>query len=201
MLLEIESYACLGKLCTTSTPLAPQGIIFRHNNITLNAFSNFIVAKLHIVCLKYKVISLSKSLSAHSTDILLLLQIVLGHIMPAERKKSASMEEKESLLNNKEKDCSERRPVSNKEKPKDDLKIPAKKEVSKVPEDKKKKLEEDKRKKEDKERKKKEEEKVKAEEELKKKEEEEKKKHEEEERKKQEEQAKRQQEEAAAQLK
>uniref|UniRef100_D3ZT03 UPF2, regulator of nonsense mediated mRNA decay n=1 Tax=Rattus norvegicus TaxID=10116 RepID=D3ZT03_RAT len=121
--------------------------------------------------------------------------------MPAERKKSASMEEKESLLNNKEKDCSERRPVSSKEKSKDDLKITAKKEVSKVPEDKKKKLEEDKRKKEDKERKKKEEEKVKAEEELKKKEEEEKKKQEEEERKKQEEQAKRQQEEAAAQLK
>ncbi|XP_048668709.1 regulator of nonsense transcripts 2 [Marmota marmota marmota] len=121
--------------------------------------------------------------------------------MPAERKKSASMEEKESLLNNKEKDCSERRPVCSKEKPKDDLKITAKKEVSKVPEDKKKKLEEDKRKKEDKERKKKEEEKVKAEEELKKKEEEEKKRHEEEERKKQEEQAKRQQEEEAAQLK
>ncbi|XP_075826535.1 regulator of nonsense transcripts 2 isoform X7 [Microtus pennsylvanicus] len=120
--------------------------------------------------------------------------------MPAERKKSASMEEKDSLLNNKEKDCSERRPMSSKEKPKDDLKIPAKKEVSKIPEDKKKKLEEDKRKKEDKERKKKEEEKAKAEEELKKKEEEEKKKHEEE-RKKQEEQAKRQQEEAAAQLK
>ncbi|XP_006497551.1 regulator of nonsense transcripts 2 isoform X4 [Mus musculus] len=121
--------------------------------------------------------------------------------MPAERKKSASMEEKESLLNNKEKDCSERRPVSSKEKPRDDLKVTAKKEVSKVPEDKKKRLEEDKRKKEDKERKKKEEEKVKAEEELKKKEEEEKKKQEEEERKKQEEQAKRQQEEAAAQLK
>ncbi|XP_075826534.1 regulator of nonsense transcripts 2 isoform X6 [Microtus pennsylvanicus] len=133
-------------------------------------------------------------------DLLPFNQIVLGHIMPAERKKSASMEEKDSLLNNKEKDCSERRPMSSKEKPKDDLKIPAKKEVSKIPEDKKKKLEEDKRKKEDKERKKKEEEKAKAEEELKKKEEEEKKKHEEE-RKKQEEQAKRQQEEAAAQLK
>lgn len=144
---------------------------------------------------------LNKSHSAHSTDILLFLQVVLGHIMPAERKKSASMEEKESLLNNKEKDCSERRPVSSKEKPRDDLKVTAKKEVSKVPEDKKKRLEEDKRKKEDKERKKKEEEKVKAEEELKKKEEEEKKKQEEEERKKQEEQAKRQQEEAAAQLK
>ncbi|XP_037701155.1 regulator of nonsense transcripts 2 isoform X3 [Choloepus didactylus] len=121
--------------------------------------------------------------------------------MPAERKKPASMEEKESLLNNKEKDCSERRPVSSREKPKDDIKLTAKKEVIKVPEDKKKKLEEDKRKKEDKERKKKEEEKVKAEEGLKQKEEEEKKKHEEEERKKQEEQAKRQQEEAAAQLK
>uniref|UniRef100_A0A8C0JZC2 Regulator of nonsense transcripts 2 n=1 Tax=Canis lupus dingo TaxID=286419 RepID=A0A8C0JZC2_CANLU len=121
--------------------------------------------------------------------------------MPAERKKPASMEEKETLLNNKEKDCSERRPVSSREKPKDEIKLTAKKEVIKVPEDKKKKLEEDKRKKEDKERKKKEEEKVKAEEELKKKEEEEKKKHEEEEKKKQEEQAKRQQEEEAAQLK
>ncbi|TKC48342.1 hypothetical protein EI555_016297 [Monodon monoceros] len=120
--------------------------------------------------------------------------------MPAERKKPASMEEKESLLNSKEKDCSERRPVSSREKPKEEIKLTAKKEVIKVPEDKKKKLEEDKRKKEDKERKKKEEEKVKAEEELKKKEEEEKKKHEEE-RKKQEEQAKRQQEEEAAQLK
>nr|XP_010952013.1 regulator of nonsense transcripts 2 [Camelus bactrianus] len=109
--------------------------------------------------------------------------------MPAERKKPASMEEKESLLNNKEKDCSERRPVSSREKPKDEIKLTTKKEVIKVPEDKKKKLEEDKRKKDDKERKKKEEEKVKAEEELKKKEEEEKKKHEEEERKKQEEQS------------
>ncbi|ELW64977.1 Regulator of nonsense transcripts 2 [Tupaia chinensis] len=121
--------------------------------------------------------------------------------MPAERKKSASMEEKDALLNNKEKDCSERRPVSSKEKPKDDLKLTAKKEASKAPEDKKKKPEDDKRKKEDKERKKKEDEKVKTDEESKKKEEEEKKKHEEEERKKQEEQAKRQQEEEAAQLK
>ncbi|XP_037594977.1 regulator of nonsense transcripts 2 [Cebus imitator] len=117
--------------------------------------------------------------------------------MPAERKKPASMEEKDSLPNNKEKDCSERRPVSSKEKPKDDIKLTAKKEVSKAPEDKKKRLEDDKKKREDKERKKKEEEKVKAEEESKKKEEE-KKKHQEEERKKQEEQAKRQQEEAAA---
>uniref|UniRef100_A0A5F8AC10 Regulator of nonsense transcripts 2 n=2 Tax=Macaca TaxID=9539 RepID=A0A5F8AC10_MACMU len=122
--------------------------------------------------------------------------------MPAERKKPATMEEKDSLPNNKEKDCSERRPVSSKERPKDDTKLTAKKEVSKAPEDKKKRLEDDKRKKEDKERKKKDEEKVKAEEESKKKEEEEKKKHQEEERKKQEEQAKRQQEEeAAAQMK
>uniref|UniRef100_G3UN69 Regulator of nonsense transcripts 2 n=1 Tax=Loxodonta africana TaxID=9785 RepID=G3UN69_LOXAF len=54
--------------------------------------------------------------------------------MPAERKKPANMEEKESLLNNKEKDCSERRPVSSREKPKDDIKLTAKKEVIKVPE-------------------------------------------------------------------
>uniref|UniRef100_A0A803XZ64 UPF2 regulator of nonsense mediated mRNA decay n=1 Tax=Meleagris gallopavo TaxID=9103 RepID=A0A803XZ64_MELGA len=121
--------------------------------------------------------------------------------MPAERKKSANMDEKESLLNNKEKEFVERRPVSTREKPKDDVKVGVKRETVKVPEDKKKKLDEDKRKKDDKDRKKKEEDKVKAEEEQKKKEEEEKKKHEEEEKKKQEEEVKRQQEEAAAQLK
>ncbi|KAH1186231.1 hypothetical protein KIL84_018980 [Mauremys mutica] len=121
--------------------------------------------------------------------------------MPAERKKSASMEEKESSLNNKEKDFSERRSVSSREKPKEDLKVGLKRETLKTPEDKKKKLEEDKRKKEDKERKKKEEDKIKAEEEQKRKEDEEKKKFEEEEKKKQEEEVKRQQEEAAAQLK
>uniref|UniRef100_A0A8C4VT02 Regulator of nonsense transcripts 2 n=1 Tax=Gopherus evgoodei TaxID=1825980 RepID=A0A8C4VT02_9SAUR len=120
--------------------------------------------------------------------------------MPAERKKSASMEEKESSLNNKERDFSERRSVSSREKPKEDLKVGLKRETLKTPEDKKKKLEEDKRKKEDKERKKKEEDKIKAEEEQKRKEDEEKKKFEEEEKKKQEE-VKRQQEEAAAQLK
>lgn len=130
-----------------------------------------------------------------------ILQTCLGNTMPAERKKSANMDEKESLLNNKEKEFVERRPVSTREKPKDDVKVGVKRETVKVPEDKKKKLDEDKRKKEDKERKKKEEDKVKAEEEQKKKEEEEKKKHEEEEKKKQEEEAKRQQEEAAAQLK
>ncbi|EMP38843.1 Regulator of nonsense transcripts 2 [Chelonia mydas] len=121
--------------------------------------------------------------------------------MPAERKKSASMEEKESSLNNKEKDFSERRSVSSREKAKEDVKVGLKRETLKAPEDKKKKLEEDKRKKEDKERKKKEEDKIKAEEEQKRKEDEEKKKFEEEEKKKQEEEVKRQQEEAAAQLK
>uniref|UniRef100_A0A7M4FQB5 Regulator of nonsense transcripts 2 n=1 Tax=Crocodylus porosus TaxID=8502 RepID=A0A7M4FQB5_CROPO len=120
--------------------------------------------------------------------------------MPAERKKPANMEEKESSLNNKDKDFSERRPVSSREKPKDDVKVGMKREALKTSEDKKKKLEEDKRKKEDKERKKKEEDKIKAEEEQKRKEEEEKK-LEEEEKKKQEEEVKRQQEEAAAQLK
>ncbi|OXB57902.1 hypothetical protein ASZ78_006247 [Callipepla squamata] len=130
-----------------------------------------------------------------------ILQTCLGNTMPAERKKSANMDEKESLLNNKEKEFVERRPVSTREKPKDDVKVGVKRETVKVPEDKKKKLDEDKRKKEDKERKKKEEDKVKAEEEQKKKEEEEKKKLEEEEKKKQEEEVKRQQEEAAAQLK
>ncbi|NXU47539.1 RENT2 protein, partial [Turnix velox] len=105
--------------------------------------------------------------------------------MPAERKKPVNMDEKESsVLNNKEKDFSERRAVSSREKPKEDVKVGMKRETLKVPEDKKKKLEEDKRKKEDKERKKKEEDKVKAEEEQKKKEEEEKKKLEEEEKKK-----------------
>uniref|UniRef100_A0A8D0HB04 Regulator of nonsense transcripts 2 n=1 Tax=Sphenodon punctatus TaxID=8508 RepID=A0A8D0HB04_SPHPU len=121
--------------------------------------------------------------------------------MPAERKKSASMEEKETSFSNKEKDFSDRRSVSSREKPKEDVKLGMKRETLKAAEDKKKKLEEDKRKKDDKERKKKEEEKIKTEEEQKKKEEEEKKKLEEEEKKKQEEEVKRQQEEAATRLK
>uniref|UniRef100_A0A2K5DKA5 UPF2 regulator of nonsense mediated mRNA decay n=1 Tax=Aotus nancymaae TaxID=37293 RepID=A0A2K5DKA5_AOTNA len=92
--------------------------------------------------------------------------------MPAERKKPAASEQQE--------------------KPKDDIKLTVKKEVSKAPKTRRRdwKMIREKRKK-------KEEEKVKAEEESKKKEEE-KKKHQEEERKKQEEQAKRQEEEAAA---
>ncbi|CAI5785059.1 regulator of nonsense transcripts 2 isoform X4 [Podarcis lilfordi] len=128
-------------------------------------------------------------------------EICLGNIMPAERKKSASMEEKETSLSNKDKEFNERRSGSSRDKPKEDVRLGMKRETLKPPEDKKKKLEEEKRKKEDKERKKKDDEKIKSEEEQKKKEEEEKQKLEEEERKKQEEEVKRQQEEAAAQLK
>ncbi|XP_066490198.1 regulator of nonsense transcripts 2 isoform X2 [Tiliqua scincoides] len=121
--------------------------------------------------------------------------------MPAERKKSTSMEEKETSLSNKDKEFGDRRPVSSRDKPKEDARLGMKREMLKPPEDKKKKLEEEKRKKEDKERKKKDDEKVKSEEEQKRKEEEEKHKLEEEEKKKQEEEVKRQQEEAATQLK
>ncbi|KAJ6666400.1 hypothetical protein lerEdw1_000673 [Lerista edwardsae] len=127
--------------------------------------------------------------------------ICLVNIMPAERKKSTSMEEKETSLSNKDKEFGDRRPVSNRDKPKEDVRLGMKREMLKPPEDKKKKLEEEKRKKEEKERKKKDDEKVKSEEEQKRKEEEEKQKLEEEEKKKQEEEVKRQQEEAAAQLK
>lgn len=121
--------------------------------------------------------------------------------MPAERKKSTSMEEKETSLSHKEKEFGDRRPVSSRDKPKEDVRLGMKREMLKTPEDKKKKLEEEKRKKEDKERKKKDDEKVKSEEEQKRKEEEEKHKLEEEEKKKQEEEVKHKQEEAAAQLK
>ncbi|XP_060634249.1 regulator of nonsense transcripts 2 isoform X3 [Anolis sagrei] len=120
--------------------------------------------------------------------------------MPAERKKSTSMEEKETL-SNKDKEFGDRRSVSSRDKPKEDVRLGMKREMLKSPDDKKKKLEEEKRKKEEKERKKKDDEKVKSEEEQKKKEEEEKQKLEEEEKMKQEEELKRQQEEAAAQLK
>lgn len=121
--------------------------------------------------------------------------------MPAERKKSTSMEEKETSLSHKEKEFGDRRPVSSRDKPKEDVRLGMKREMLKTPEDKKKKLEEEKWKKEDKERKKKDDEKVKSEEEQKRKEEEEKHKLEEEEKKKQEEEVKHKQEEAAAQLK
>uniref|UniRef100_A0A8C4NKB8 Regulator of nonsense transcripts 2 n=1 Tax=Dicentrarchus labrax TaxID=13489 RepID=A0A8C4NKB8_DICLA len=123
--------------------------------------------------------------------------------MPAERKRSVNMDEKDvcSFANKeKEKDRDgERRPASARDKAKDEAKMSGKKDGGK--EEKRKRLEEEKKKKEEKERRKKEEEKQKAEEEQKKKEEEEKRQQEEEERKLQEEEAKRQREEEAALLK
>ncbi|TRZ02758.1 hypothetical protein DNTS_029156 [Danionella cerebrum] len=107
--------------------------------------------------------------------------------MPAERKKSVNMEEKETgSFSNKDRD---------KEKTRDENK---KKDVGKAAEEKKRRAEEEKRKKEEKEKKRREEEKERAEEEQKRKEEEEKKQQEEEEKKLQEEEAKRQREEEAA---
>ncbi|XP_031438535.1 regulator of nonsense transcripts 2 isoform X2 [Clupea harengus] len=123
--------------------------------------------------------------------------------MPAERKKSVNMEEKEPGNSSKEKEREregDRRPTSSREKGKDEPKT-GKKDGGKAAEEKKRRIEDEKRKKEEKERKKKEEEKLKAEEEQKKKEEEEKRLQEEEERKKQEEEAKRLKEEEAALLK
>uniref|UniRef100_A0A7N6BML9 Regulator of nonsense transcripts 2 n=1 Tax=Anabas testudineus TaxID=64144 RepID=A0A7N6BML9_ANATE len=123
--------------------------------------------------------------------------------MPAERKRSVNMDEKDVCsFSNKEKEKDrdgERRPASARDKAKDETKMSGKKESSK--EEKRKRAEEEKKKKEEKERRKKEEEKLKAEEEQKKKEEEEKKQQEEQERKLQEEEAKRQREEEAALLK
>ncbi|XP_029472669.1 regulator of nonsense transcripts 2 [Rhinatrema bivittatum] len=106
--------------------------------------------------------------------------------MPAEHQRLPSMEEKETSLNSRERDCSERRPAGGRERPKDDFKLSNKKENLKMCDDKKKKQEEEKRKKEEKDRKKREEEKVKAEEE---------------EKKKQEDILKRQEDEVAAQMK
>ncbi|XP_072528538.1 regulator of nonsense transcripts 2 isoform X2 [Salminus brasiliensis] len=129
--------------------------------------------------------------------------------MPAERKKSVNMDEKEAgSFSNKEKEKErerdrdgERRPTSSREKSKDESKVSSKKDGNKSAEDKKRRAEEEKRKKEEKERKKKEEEKLRAEEEQKRKEEEEKRQQEEQEKKLLEEEAKRQKEEEAAQLK
>ncbi|XP_072528537.1 regulator of nonsense transcripts 2 isoform X1 [Salminus brasiliensis] len=130
-------------------------------------------------------------------------------VMPAERKKSVNMDEKEAgSFSNKEKEKErerdrdgERRPTSSREKSKDESKVSSKKDGNKSAEDKKRRAEEEKRKKEEKERKKKEEEKLRAEEEQKRKEEEEKRQQEEQEKKLLEEEAKRQKEEEAAQLK
>ncbi|XP_069764577.1 regulator of nonsense transcripts 2 isoform X7 [Narcine bancroftii] len=121
-----------------------------------------------------------------------------------EHKRQMSMDEKDVLVfsnenrGSKEKEGSERRPTSSREKLRDDLKVNNRRECMKTAEEKKKRQEEEKRKKEDEKRKKKEEEKLKAEEEQKKREEVEKKKVEEEERKKQEEEEKRQREEEAS---
>ncbi|KAG1932589.1 regulator of nonsense transcripts 2 isoform X2 [Pimephales promelas] len=117
--------------------------------------------------------------------------------MPAERKKSVNMEERETgSFSNKDRDA-----TASREKSKDESKMSGKKDGGKTAEDKKRRAEEEKRKKEEKERKKKEEEKQRAEEEQRKKEEEEKRQQEEQEKKLLEEEAKRQKEEEAAQLK
>uniref|UniRef100_A0A8C1MQS1 Regulator of nonsense transcripts 2 n=1 Tax=Cyprinus carpio TaxID=7962 RepID=A0A8C1MQS1_CYPCA len=119
--------------------------------------------------------------------------------MPAERKKSVNMEEKETgSFSNKDRDADRQAAAP---KSKDETKMSAKKDGGKTAEDKKRRAEEDKRKKEERERKKKEEEKQRAEEEQKKKEEEEKRQQEEQEKKLLEEEARRQKEEEAAQLK
>ncbi|ROL52702.1 Regulator of nonsense transcripts 2 [Anabarilius grahami] len=121
--------------------------------------------------------------------------------MPAERKKSVNMEERETgSFSNKDRDA-DRQAAASREKSKDESKMSGKKDGGKTADDKKRRAEEEKRKKEEKERKKKEEEKQKAEEEQRKKEEEEKRQQEEQEKKLLEEEAKRQKEEEAAQLK
>ncbi|KAK9975526.1 hypothetical protein ABG768_020780 [Culter alburnus] len=121
--------------------------------------------------------------------------------MPAERKKSVNMEERETgSFSNKDRDA-DRPAATSREKSKDESKMSGKKDGGKTADDKKRRAEEEKRKKEEKERKKKEEEKQKAEEEQRKKEEEEKRQQEEQEKKLLEEEAKRQKEEEAAQLK
>ncbi|KAA0720835.1 Regulator of nonsense transcripts 2 [Triplophysa tibetana] len=119
--------------------------------------------------------------------------------MPAERKKSVNMEEKET--GNKDRDAERPAATASREKSKDETKMSGKKEGGKTPDEKKRRAEEERKRKEEKERKKKEEEKLKAEEEQKKKEEDEKRQQEEEEKKLLEEEAKRQKEEEAAQLK
>lgn len=139
--------------------------------------------------------SLTAELSVFDALLLFLLS------MPAERKSSVNMDEKDVCsFNNKDKDTDcERRAAPARDRAKDEAKMSCKKDTGK--EEKKKRLEEERKKKEEKERKKKEEEKQKVEEEQKKKEEEEKKQQEEQERKLQEEEAKRQREEEAALLK
>ncbi|XP_077399369.1 regulator of nonsense transcripts 2 [Vanacampus margaritifer] len=125
--------------------------------------------------------------------------------MPAERKRSVNMDEKEvccASSKDKEKDRDAEKKAAAaapRDKAKDEVKMSGKKDGGK--DEKRKRQEEEKKKKEEKERKKKEEEKQKAEEEQKLKEEEVKRQQEEQERKLQEEEAKRQREEEAAILK
>ncbi|XP_042191216.1 regulator of nonsense transcripts 2 isoform X2 [Callorhinchus milii] len=124
--------------------------------------------------------------------------------MPGEHKKPVNMEEKESSVfstenrSSKDKESTERRVSSNRDKGRDDSKGSSRRESVKAVDEKKKRQEDEKRKKEDEKRRKKEEEKLKAEEEQRKKEEEEKQKLEEDERRKQEEEERRQREEEAA---
>ncbi|XP_051974306.1 regulator of nonsense transcripts 2 [Xyrauchen texanus] len=124
--------------------------------------------------------------------------------MPAERKKSVNMEERETgSFSNKDRERdrdADRQAATSREKSKDETKMSGKKDGGKTAEEKKRRAEEDKRRK-DEERKNKEEEKQRAEEEQKRREEEEKRQQEEQEKKLLEEEAKRQKEEVAAQLK
>uniref|UniRef100_A0A3P8Y762 Regulator of nonsense transcripts 2 n=1 Tax=Esox lucius TaxID=8010 RepID=A0A3P8Y762_ESOLU len=91
--------------------------------------------------------------------------------MPAERKRSVNMDEKEvSSFSNKDKEKErdgERRPASSRDKGKDEVKLSGKKDSGKAVEEKRRRQEEEKRKKEEKERKRKEEEKQKEEQERK----------------------------------
>ncbi|XP_043944246.1 regulator of nonsense transcripts 2 isoform X2 [Protopterus annectens] len=122
-------------------------------------------------------------------------EVCLVNIMPAERKKTAAMDDKDVPYSVcKDKDISERKPVSSSwERGRDDVKLSSKKENVKIVEDKKKKQEEDKSKKDHRKR---DDERTHAEEEQKKREEDEIMKREEEQKRKQEEETKRQ--EAAA---
>ncbi|KAM4746827.1 regulator of nonsense transcripts 2 isoform 2-T2 [Rhinophrynus dorsalis] len=118
--------------------------------------------------------------------------------MPAERKRPPSMEEKESPPSPKDKDCSDKKPTSSRERGKEELKVGSKRDTSKGSEERKKKTEEDKQKKEEKECKK-DDEQGKADEEQKRTEQEER--NLEDEKRRQEEEAGHRQEEAASQMK
>ncbi|XP_037098613.1 regulator of nonsense transcripts 2 isoform X1 [Syngnathus acus] len=153
-------------------------------------------------CLRYRGVLMSHGNQTSLTDVC----FPPTNRMPAERKRSVNMDEKDvcsTSSKDKEKDRDAERKASAaaapRDKTKDEAKMSGKKEGGK--DEKRKRQEEEKKKKEEKERKKKEEEKQKAEEEQKQKEEEAKKQQEEEEKKQKEEEAKRQREEEAAILK